>query len=104
MFFFAIQTPLCICCSWSLCRTVFLISGTAILIRVSSSGRVECFVVSLTLSPRGTPWQALVTISPFSLQSYCYRYRCAARSQNTPDSSASNLGFRCAADALPERQ
>ena len=29
---------------------------------------------------------------------YCYRYRCAARSQNTPDSSASNLGFRCAAD------
>uniref|UniRef100_A0A493T476 Sulfatase modifying factor 1 n=1 Tax=Anas platyrhynchos platyrhynchos TaxID=8840 RepID=A0A493T476_ANAPP len=49
-------------------------------------------------------WAALVTISPFSLQSYCYRYRCAARSQNTPDSSASNLGFRCAADALPERQ
>ncbi|KAL6039846.1 hypothetical protein STEG23_031896, partial [Scotinomys teguina] len=28
-------------------------------------------------------------------------YRCAARSQNTPDSSASNLGFRCAADHLP---
>ena len=27
---------------------------------------------------------------------YCYRYRCAARSQNTPDSSAHNLGFRCA--------
>ncbi|KAK6621713.1 Formylglycine-proteinrating enzyme [Polyplax serrata] len=35
-------------------------------------------------------------------KSYCYRYRCAARSQNTPDSSASNLGFRCAADKLPE--
>ncbi|XP_043213461.1 formylglycine-generating enzyme-like [Amphibalanus amphitrite] len=30
----------------------------------------------------------------------CYRYRCAARSQNTPDSSAGNLGFRCAADGL----
>ncbi|RWS14613.1 sulfatase-modifying factor 1 precursor-like protein [Dinothrombium tinctorium] len=30
---------------------------------------------------------------------YCYRYRCAARSQNTPDSSASNLGFRCARSA-----
>lgn len=29
-------------------------------------------------------------------EKYCYRYRCAARSQNTPDSSASNLGFRCA--------
>ncbi|XP_078270569.1 formylglycine-generating enzyme [Rhinoraja longicauda] len=35
-------------------------------------------------------------------KSYCYRYRCAARSQNTPDSSASNLGFRCAADHLPD--
>ncbi|KAG7326094.1 hypothetical protein KOW79_009495 [Hemibagrus wyckioides] len=34
-------------------------------------------------------------------KSYCYRYRCAARSQNTPDSSASNLGFRCAADLAP---
>ncbi|OCT85736.1 formylglycine-generating enzyme [Xenopus laevis] len=32
-------------------------------------------------------------------ESYCYRYRCAARSQNTPDSSASNLGFRCVAPA-----
>ncbi|XP_012265241.2 formylglycine-generating enzyme [Athalia rosae] len=29
-------------------------------------------------------------------ESYCYRYRCAARSQNTPDTSAGNLGFRCA--------
>ncbi|XP_053890458.1 formylglycine-generating enzyme isoform X1 [Malaclemys terrapin pileata] len=37
-------------------------------------------------------------------KSYCYRYRCAARSQNTPDSSASNLGFRCAADTLPALQ
>lgn len=33
---------------------------------------------------------------------YCYRYRCAARSQNTPDSSAGNLGFRCAASQLPD--
>ena len=30
--------------------------------------------------------------------SYCYRYRVAARSSNTPDSSTGNLGFRCAAD------
>ncbi|XP_071652666.1 formylglycine-generating enzyme-like isoform X3 [Temnothorax longispinosus] len=29
-------------------------------------------------------------------RNYCYRYRCAARSQNTPDTSAGNLGFRCA--------
>ncbi|XP_074054785.1 formylglycine-generating enzyme [Macrotis lagotis] len=35
-------------------------------------------------------------------KSYCYRYRCAARSQNTPDSSSSNLGFRCAANHLPD--
>lgn len=26
---------------------------------------------------------------------YCYRYRCVSRSHNSPDSSASNLGFRC---------
>ena len=29
-------------------------------------------------------------------RSYCNRYRVAARSSNTPDSSASNVGFRCA--------
>ena len=27
--------------------------------------------------------------------SYCNRYRVAARTQNTPDSSTSNIGFRC---------
>ncbi|WP_411829803.1 SUMF1/EgtB/PvdO family nonheme iron enzyme [Paenibacillus ehimensis] len=31
--------------------------------------------------------------------SYCNGYRAAARSQNTADSSTSNIGFRCAADA-----
>jgi formylglycine-generating enzyme required for sulfatase activity len=31
--------------------------------------------------------------------SYCNRYRVAARSANTPDSSTGNLGFRCAMDA-----
>ena len=31
--------------------------------------------------------------------SYCHRYRLAARSSNTPDSSSANLGFRCANDA-----
>ncbi|XP_076344665.1 formylglycine-generating enzyme isoform X2 [Tachypleus tridentatus] len=34
-------------------------------------------------------------------KNYCYRYRCAARSHNTPDTSSGNLGFRCAADSLP---
>jgi formylglycine-generating enzyme len=32
-------------------------------------------------------------------KSYCNRYRVAARSSNTPDSSTGNSGFRCAADA-----
>jgi formylglycine-generating enzyme len=30
--------------------------------------------------------------------SYCRRYRVAARTSNTPDSSAGNIGFRCATD------
>jgi formylglycine-generating enzyme required for sulfatase activity len=32
-------------------------------------------------------------------KSYCFRYRVAARSANTPDSSTGNLGFRCVRDA-----
>jgi formylglycine-generating enzyme required for sulfatase activity len=32
-------------------------------------------------------------------RSYCNRYRVAARSSNTPDSSTGNTGFRCAGDA-----
>ncbi|MDF2725205.1 MAG: serine/threonine protein kinase [Paenibacillus sp.] len=32
-------------------------------------------------------------------KSYCNRYRVAARSSNTPDSSSGNTGFRCVADA-----
>jgi sulfatase modifying factor 1 len=31
-------------------------------------------------------------------KSYCNRYRVAARTGNTPDSSSGNTGFRCAAD------
>ncbi|MDE1156491.1 MAG: formylglycine-generating enzyme family protein [Acidobacteriaceae bacterium] len=31
-------------------------------------------------------------------KSYCNRYRVAARSSNTPDSSTAHIGFRCAAD------
>lgn len=31
-------------------------------------------------------------------RSYCNRYRVAARTANSPDSSSGNLGFRCAAD------
>jgi formylglycine-generating enzyme required for sulfatase activity len=35
--------------------------------------------------------------------SYCHRYRVAARSSNTPESTAGNIGFRCAGTA-PEAQ
>jgi sulfatase modifying factor 1 len=35
--------------------------------------------------------------------SYCRRYRVAARQGNEPDSSAGNLGFRCAADIADPR-
>jgi formylglycine-generating enzyme required for sulfatase activity len=34
--------------------------------------------------------------------SYCNRYRVAARTSNTPDSSASNIGFRCVRNLRPE--
>ena len=33
--------------------------------------------------------------------SYCNRYRVAARSSSTPDSATGNMGFRCANDAEP---
>ncbi len=36
-------------------------------------------------------------------ESYCNRYRVAARSSNTPDTATGNIGFRIAAD-LPARQ
>nr|WP_268808878.1 formylglycine-generating enzyme family protein [Nonomuraea solani] len=49
-------------------------------------------------------WQAGVTRvmrggSYLCHESYCNRYRVAARTSNDPDSSAGNLGFRCARDA-----
>ena len=34
-------------------------------------------------------------------ESYCNRYRVAARTGNAPDAATGNLGFRCAADAGP---
>ncbi|MFC5589354.1 formylglycine-generating enzyme family protein [Sporosarcina soli] len=35
-------------------------------------------------------------------KSYCNRYRVAARSRNTADSSTGHMGFRCAANIIPE--
>jgi sulfatase modifying factor 1 len=36
-------------------------------------------------------------------QSYCFRYRNAARTHATPDSTHSHSGFRCAKDTLPKK-
>lgn len=36
-------------------------------------------------------------------RSYCNRYRVAARTANTPDSSSGNMGFRCAADYIKSK-
>ncbi|WP_061961818.1 formylglycine-generating enzyme family protein [Demequina flava] len=55
---------------------------------------------SLKLDPRGpAAGQARVTRGGSFLchDSYCWRYRTDSRSQNTPDSSASNVGFRVVA-------
>lgn len=35
-------------------------------------------------------------------ESYCFRFRVAARSANHPDATAGHMGFRCAADALSD--
>ena len=53
-----------------------------------------------------SPWTIFLTVLifyrfSFLFQSYCYRYRCAARSQNSADTTASNLGFRCVSNKLP---
>jgi sulfatase modifying factor 1 len=50
------------------------------------------------VNPKGPPkGQARVTRGGSYLchKSYCNRYRVAARSSNTPDSSTGNIGFRC---------
>ena len=35
-------------------------------------------------------------------ESYCFRFRVAARSANLPEATAGHMGFRCAADARPD--
>jgi sulfatase modifying factor 1 len=53
-------------------------------------------------NPAGPPQGKLRVIKGGSYlchHSYCRRYRVAARLGDEPDSSAGNLGFRCAADA-----
>ena len=52
-------------------------------------------------NPKGPDFGTSKTIKGGSYlchESYCNRYRVAARSANTPDSSTGNLGFRCVSD------
>lgn len=52
--------------------------------------------------PTGPDWGSSKTMKGGSFlchSSYCNRYRVAARTSNTPDSSTANLGFRCVASA-----
>ena len=54
-----------------------------------------------TVDPAGPPSGVSRVIRGGSYlchESYCNRYRVAARSANTPDSSTGNMGFRCVAD------
>lgn len=44
-------------------------------------------------------WRVMRGGSYLCHDSYCYRYRVAARSANTEGSATANLGFRCARDA-----
>jgi formylglycine-generating enzyme required for sulfatase activity len=55
------------------------------------------------LHERGRPDRIQKGGSYLCHASYCRRYRIAARQVVTPDSSTANIGFRCAADALPHR-
>lgn len=51
-----------------------------------------------TMNPTGPPDGLEKTMKGGSFlchKSYCNRYRVAARTSNTPDSSTSNIGFRC---------
>jgi formylglycine-generating enzyme required for sulfatase activity len=53
-------------------------------------------------NPKGIPQGTSKVIRGGSYlchESYCNRYRVAARSSNTPDSSTGNMGFRCVKDA-----
>ena len=58
---------------------------------------------SVTINPIGPTTGMTKTIKGGSYlchESYCNRYRIAARSSNTPDSSTGNLGFRCVSDPV----
>ena len=49
---------------------------------------------AIRCTPNPSPNRSLRGGSFLCHESYCNRYRVAARSSNTPDSSSSNIGFR----------
>lgn len=51
-----------------------------------------------TKSPMESETKVIKGGSYLCHESYCNRYRVAARSSNTPDSSTGNMGFRCVMD------
>ena len=65
----------------------------------------DYYTVSPTEDPHG-PMQGEERVmrggSYLCHNSYCHRYRVAARASNTPDSSSGNLSFRAANDSSPE--
>ena len=50
------------------------------------------------IGPAGAAAKAMRGGSYLCHASYCNRYRVAARTSNTPDSTTTNIGFRCAMD------
>jgi len=50
------------------------------------------------VGPASGPTRAMRGGSYLCHASYCNRYRVAARTQNTPDSATTNIGFRCVRD------
>jgi formylglycine-generating enzyme required for sulfatase activity len=61
----------------------------------------EYHVIATRFNPMGPPSGNGKVIKGGSFlchRSYCNRYRVAARTSNTPDSSTENIGFRCARD------
>lgn len=61
----------------------------------------EYHILATRLNPTGPPTGTSRVIRGGSYlchESYCNRYRVAARTSNTPDSTTTNLGFRCVRD------
>lgn len=53
------------------------------------------------VGPVGSPRRVIRGGSHLCHESYCFRFRVAARSANLPEATAGHMGFRCAAPAFP---